>query len=316
MTDMRVTEMVIPPEKEQAFQLAASIATMCNCIGQDWEDLRYGDSALGSLGRWQCDESLESFLQEAFPKEEHKALQLGGRKGEAIRRKLTAVNLKTIGNIEIQGTHDLRNHLRLNDWEGKVRLKVFHHTSFLRQHLLASKQAKEQGYCNSPWILVIFKTDSVSHCRSSDPDEVFDGFILPRELALETLYTLQILFPHDSQTTRLIAKLVSTEGFDPNVGKHNTNGTDGNGIELKGEQKEAQKWKYWGSRMLDLYEELQNERPHGTWDVWVERNSKNRHVMMATIIGVFIAVVLGVLSLCLAGLQTWIAYSDWKTPAA
>lgn len=63
---------------------------------------------------------------------------------EAIRRKLTAFNLKTIGNIEIQGTNDLRNHLRLNDWEGKVSVKIFHHTSFLRQHLLASKQAKEQ----------------------------------------------------------------------------------------------------------------------------------------------------------------------------
>lgn len=77
--------------------------------------------------------------------EEHKELQVGGRRMEAIRRKLTAVNLKMIGNLEIQGTHDLRNHLRLNDWEGKVRVKIFHHTSFLRQHLLASKQAKEQG---------------------------------------------------------------------------------------------------------------------------------------------------------------------------
>lgn len=96
------------------------------------------------MGRWPCDESLDSFIVDAFPKEELKALQLGGRKGEAIRRKLTAVNLKTTGNIEIQGTHDLRNHLRLNDWEGKVSVKIFHHTSFLRQHLLASKQAKEQ----------------------------------------------------------------------------------------------------------------------------------------------------------------------------
>ncbi|KAJ0117984.1 hypothetical protein J7T55_014435 [Diaporthe amygdali] len=257
LTDLKVTSsvLVIPPEKERPFQLAASVATMCNCIGQDWGDSRYGDSALGSLSRWQCDESLDAFIKDSFPKEYHKELQSGGRKGEAIRRKLTAVNLKAIGGLEIQGTHDLRNHLRLNDWEGKVRVKVFHHTSFLRQHLLASKQTQEQG----------------------DPDEVCNGFILPRELALETLYTLQILFPHDDQTNRLIATLVSKEGFDPNVSKHITNGTDDNGIELKGEQKEAQKWEYWGSRLLDLYEELENERPHGAWDIWVERNSKNRH---------------------------------------
>lgn len=293
--DLSTSVLVIPPKKERVFQLAASIATMCNCIGQDWGDSRFGDSALEAMGRWQCDQSLDAFIEDSFPKNEHQELQVGGRKMETIRRKLTAVNLKSIGNIEIQGTHDLRNHLRLNDWEGKVRVKIFHHTSFLRQHLLASKQAKEQG----------------------DSDEVSDGFVLPRGLALETLYTLQILFPSDNQSTsKLIEKLVSTEGFDPNVGKHITNGTDDNGIELKGEQKEAQKWKYWGSRMLDLYEELQNERPHGTWDVWVERNSKNRHVMMATIIGVFIAVLLGVLSLCLAGLQTWISYRAWKNPVS
>lgn len=135
---------MIPTEKERSFQLAASIATMCNCIGQGWDSLHYGDSALGSMGRWQCDESLDAFITDSFPKKEHEALQMGGRKSEAIMRKLTAVNLKTIGNIEIQGTHDLRNHLRLSDWEGKVRIKIFHHTSFLRQHLLASKQAKEQ----------------------------------------------------------------------------------------------------------------------------------------------------------------------------
>lgn len=142
---MRKTALVMAPEKERSLQLAASIATMCNCIGQDWGDSRYGDSALGAMSRWQCDEPLDAFIKDAFPKEEHKELQVGGRKMEAIRRKLTAVNLKTIGNLEIQGTHDLRNHLRLNDWEGKVRVKIFHHTSFLRQHLLASKQAKEHG---------------------------------------------------------------------------------------------------------------------------------------------------------------------------
>ena len=102
--------------------------------------------------------------------------------------------------------------------------------------------------------------------------------------------------------TELLKEVVSTEGFDTNVGKHITKGTADDGMDPKGEKKEAQEWKYWGSRMLDLYEEFQNERPHGTWDEWVEHNSKNRHVMMATIIGVFIAVLLGLLSLCLARL--------------
>lgn len=142
---MKSTALVILAEKERTFQLAASIATMCNCVGQDWIDPCYGDSALEPMGLWQCDEPLDMFIKDAFPKEYHKELQAGGRKAEVFRRKLTAVNLKAIGGLEIQGTHDLRNHLRLNDWEGKVRVKVFHHTSFLRQHLLASKQAKEQG---------------------------------------------------------------------------------------------------------------------------------------------------------------------------
>lgn len=82
---------------------------------------------------------------DAFPREKHKELQLGGRKVEAIMRKMTAVNLKRLTSMKIQGTNDLRSHLQLSDWEGKVKVKVFHHTSFLKQHLLASKLAKEQG---------------------------------------------------------------------------------------------------------------------------------------------------------------------------
>lgn len=49
------------------------------------------------------------------------------------------------------------------------------------------------------------------------------------------------MFPADKQIKRLVTKLISKEGFDPHVDKHITNGTGDNGIELKGEQKEAQK---------------------------------------------------------------------------
>lgn len=100
------------------------------------------------------------------------------------------------------------------------------------------------------------------------------------------------------------------------MGKHITNGAASNGLELPGEQKEAQAWEYWGSRLLNLYEELENEKPHGAWDAWVERYSKSRHAMFATIVGILVAIALGMVSLVVAVVQTWISYKAWKTPVS
>jgi len=73
-------------------------------------------------------------------------------------------------------------------------------------------------------------------------------------------------------------------------------------------------YQYWGTRLVDLYEEIENPKPRGLIQRWLQMRCKDRHVMMATIAGVIIAVVLGVLGLAVGIFQAWISYQQWKYP--
>jgi len=66
---------------------------------------------------------------------------------------------------------------------------------------------------------------------------------------------------------------------------------------------------------MDLYDEIENPKPRGVLDAWLERRSKSRHVMMATIVGVSVAIVLGILSLGVSCFQAWISWREWKDKA-
>lgn len=74
------------------------------------------------------------------------------------------------------------------------------------------------------------------------------------------------------------------------------------------------KYLYWGSRLMDLYDEIENPTPRGLLEKWMERKSGARYVMMATLAGVMIAVVLGLLGLVVSIFQAWVGYQQWKHP--
>jgi len=63
-----------------------------------------------------------------------------------------------------------------------------------------------------------------------------------------------------------------------------------------------------------LYDELENPKARGWIETWAERKSGARYVMMATLIGVAIAVLLGVASLAVSNYQAWVAYQQWQHP--
>jgi hypothetical protein len=140
-----------------------------------------------------------------------------------------------------------------------------------------------------------------SHGKSLPP-------CLPRELALETLYTLQLLFPPGGNSQAMLRNLVSKHGFDPDSLRFGTAVFESSPYE----RKRALCFPVWGTRLMDLYDEIENPKPRGRLDVWLERRSKSRHMMLATAVGVFAAVILGLLGLCVSILQAWIAWQDWK----
>lgn len=106
----------------------------------------------------------------------------------------------------------------------------------------------------------------------------------------------------------MLRNLVSKQGFDPDSLRFGTAVFESSSYE----RKRALCFPVWGTRLMDLYDEIENPKPRGRLDVWLERKSKSRHIMLATAVGIFTAVILGLLGLCVSVLQTWIAWQDWK----
>lgn len=134
---------------------------------------------------------------------------------------------------------------------------------------------------------------------------------LPRQLALECLDSVQkILFPlTDRKSKSLLLSLISTSSFDPDCLRF-----DSTSIRNKDEKEIA--YLYFGEHLADLYDELENPTPRGPLEKWLERRSGARYVMLATLIGVIFAVILGMAGLAVGGYQAWVGYQQWQHPVS
>lgn len=134
---------------------------------------------------------------------------------------------------------------------------------------------------------------------------------LPRQLALECLDSVQkILFPlTDRKSRSLLLSLTSTSSFDPDCLRFDSTSIRNN------EEKEIA-YHYFGERLAELYDELENPTPRGPFEKWLERRSGARYVMLATLIGVIFAVILGMAGLAVGGYQAWVGYQQWQHPVS
>jgi hypothetical protein len=119
-----------------------------------------------------------------------------------------------------------------------------------------------------------------------------------------------VLFPiGDRKSKKLLQSLVATSDFDPDILR-----VEVSSIRRAGE--ETIPYVYLAERLTDLYDELQSTRPRSRFEQILERKSGARYVMLATLIGVMFAVLLGILSLGVSSYQTYIAYQAWKHPVS
>lgn len=132
---------------------------------------------------------------------------------------------------------------------------------------------------------------------------------LPRQLVLEALDSIQkIVFPYsDKKSQSILTSLVSSSSFDPDCLRWES-------AVFRNSDERDISYRYFGARLAELYEEVQNPRPHGRVEKWLQRRSGARHVMLATLAGVLIAVLLGVAALAVSIYQAWIGYQAWKHP--
>ncbi|KAI9857496.1 MAG: hypothetical protein M1813_008246 [Trichoglossum hirsutum] len=276
----------LPPllDQERAFNLAVRVMAMVNCSVQP------GSSGLLECGSrpipWRSNVSLTQFMANAFPTTDHPSLNDTDPSGEFpdIKAALTAKKLKKCAGLRFQPTDDLRNHLKLDRKQGVV--EIYHHTAFLKEYLTATQSAPK---------------------GMSITDSARLG-IIPRQLVLETLDSLQkILFPPDPESQSLLRSLASKASFDPDCLRFES-------APNRYDDEKNIAYYYFGSRLADLYDEIENPRPRGLVEKWVERRSGSRYIMMATLIGVVTAVMLGLAGLAVGIFQAWVGYQQWQHP--
>jgi hypothetical protein len=83
---------------------------------------------------------------------------------------------------------------------------------------------------------------------------------------------------------------------------------------IRNESEKVVSYLHFGARLAELCAELEDPSPRGGLEKWLQRRSGARHAMLATLIGVFVAVLLGFLSLGVSLYQAYIGYQAWQHP--
>lgn len=287
-------------DQDRAINLAMKLMTMISCTTETQAGGLLESGVQPSI--WRGDKSLADFFTLTFPMRDHPSLNDSEESAIDIKTQLTAKKLKKVAGLKFRGVDDIRNHLKLDQTTGI--LDIYHHTAVLKEHLMASKEKAPRG----PTVLESFRYVDLLLVSKYWLMRTHHSGCIPRQLALETLDSLQkILFPLEPDSQAILRSLVSKQSLDPDCLRFGS-------MPYRTEAEKDIEYQYWGSRIMDLYDEIENPKPRGFLETWLEQRSKARHVMLATLIGVMIAIVLGFFALVVAIIQTWVAYQAWKYP--
>lgn len=166
-------------------------------------------------------------------------------------------------------------------------------TSDMRNHLLLDEKGGE---------IAVF------HFTSFLKENLSVGAI-PSALVLETLVTIkEILFSNDAHSHPMLLNLVSKKGFDPDILRIVDS------PQYVAAVRKPINYVYWGTRLMELHDELENPTPRGFMETWLERKSGARYMMLATIAGLAFAILLGIVGVGLSAFQAWIGWQQWKHP--
>lgn len=263
-------------DQERVLNLAASVLLSMNCgiPGVCIDRIDDGDSSLP----WTLAMSIEAFILEAFVPAPVTPGQGQVRAVDQVDLKaLTAKQLKHKAGLRFERTDDLFSHLRLDPKTRTVH--VFDCTAALEEMLQAS-------VLDSTWCL------------------------LPRGLLIEVLYTIyKILFPPGREAQTMLVSLTREAGFDKDMLRYTTQ------LFRRDDDPEVD-YSYFGHRLIELHNELKDPSPRNWFERLFEGGTKSaeRKMLMATAIGVFIAVTIGLFGLVIAGFQAWVGYQQWKHP--
>ncbi|KAK5412635.1 hypothetical protein LTR06_005605 [Exophiala xenobiotica] len=272
---------------DEAIDLAAQLLTMTNIFHFD-----QASEVLLEEGRrlsvWKKGVLFSQFLVDCFPMSDHP--RINGDKVEDLtsaRHAIRARKLQSRAGLRFVPTDDLTRHLKLDRRYNIV--EIFHHVAFLKEHLRLTKDGPT---------------------RLSVEQSLKRG-ALPRQLAVEVVDSIQkVLFPaSDAKSRAILNSLVSSceTSFDSECQRLDF-------VETRRPDERWLQYYYFGDRLAELLEEVENPRPHHRLGKILERWSRARHLTLITISGVLLAVMLGMAALVVGIAQTWISYQAWKHP--
>lgn len=264
-------------DQNRAFNIAASVMFLVNC-GTSLESADFLEEG-GSSISWGDNMTARTFVREAYPEKAQPIFHdTSNEKYQShVIEQLAVQNLVKAG-FRFEPTSDLRSHLTLDYSRGRKVLRVFHCAGVLKEML------------------------SAQHSNTA-------ADLLPRSLILKALDTIyHVLFPPDGESQAVLSKLIRKHHFDDELRQYEWSRYERDD-NLKVE------YSYFGTRLIDIYDEIQNPTPCSGWETWFQKYSAQRYMLMATVMGVLLAVILGFLGLIVSVFQAWMAYKQWKQAA-
>jgi len=136
-------------DKEDAVRAMVKVAFMIDCAAKESHPEGFAVGDFAPL-KWEINEWFVDFATRAFPSSTLRSLsELAKIRDAQVQKKcLKAWKLKKRYKIKFRGTENIAEHLLYDPEEGTV--KVFHHTAFLKSHLLRSRdQPIDLGFLDS-----------------------------------------------------------------------------------------------------------------------------------------------------------------------
>ena len=127
---------------------------------------------------------------------------------------------------------------------------------------------------------------------------------------IETFVSLQhILFnAADDRSDSLLEELAAEygSGFDHDCLKRDEYSTAFDPVNIQ--------YVYWGERLAKLRDAVKDPKPRSRMMVWVHEHTSERNALYVAILGLFLAVLFGMLGVIISIVQTVISYWAWKYP--
>lgn len=133
---------------------------------------------------------------------------------------------------------------------------------------------------------------------------------LPPRLLAETLHSIQAILFHfdDHRSSRILERLITKDGFDEHCAQ-----AEGYKIFDGADNLD---YRYWGERLAALHNFTRERPPRNKFERWMKWQSSERNAFAVALAALLISILVGLLSLAVAGLQTWIAWEAWKQPVS